>query len=386
MKIILQILCFIILFTSGISFTSCKQDEPTPPHPNRTILVYMVARNSLGTYSYDKNDLDEMLEAAKTQNGFNGGRLIVFHAPKSGIPQLKEVTANGIIRLKEYETSICCVEKSTMEKVINDTKKLAPANDYGLILWSHANGWLQTGIAESSSSATNSKTLKPTAFGDDNSKNMNITTLAEVLSNKNFSFIYFDCCYMACVEVAYEMRHTTPYIIASATELHADGMPYDKNLQYLFADEPQLQKACENTFDFYNVRNDETRTCTISLIKTDEMEQLANATRNIYATKTFADKSYIPQRFMTESRCFHFDLKSHIHSLPIDPALLTEWDNALDNVIVYCNNTPYIWNLLKINNHCGLSTYIIDDISDNNAIRYKYTELQWWKDVVSYRF
>lgn len=390
MKIAKHILCLFLILTISLITPSCRNDEPAPTPPaKRTILVYMVARNSLGSYKYDQNDLDEMLEAATLPDGFNGGRLLVFHAPTTGAPQLKEITGQGIITLKEYNASICCVERNTMEEVINDAKNFAPAEDYGLILWSHANGWLQTGIADSSyiePTSTQYNRLKPTAFGDDRSRNMNITTLAQTLKDTQFSFIYFDCCYMACVEVAYEMRHTTPYIIASATELHADGMPYDVNLKYLFADEPNLKEACQSTFDLYNIRNDESRTCTISLIRTDGMEQLASATRNIYLTNVFADENYNPQRFMTESRCFHFDLADHIHSLQVEKSLIDKWDSALDNVIIYCNSTPYIWNMLKINSHCGLSTYIIDNYQDNNAIKYKYFELQWWNDVVSHRF
>lgn len=390
MKFILHPIILLTLILNTIILSSCDNDEPEPsPQANRTILVYMVARNSLGAYQYDQNDLDEMLEAASIPDGFNGGRLLVFHAPISGAPQLKEITAQGINILKEYDQSISCVESKTMQQIITDAKALAPAEDYGLILWSHANGWLQTGIADSSyidPASLRNNNLKPTAFGEDRRQNMNVTTLAQTLKNQQFSFIYFDCCYMACVEVAYEMRHTTSYIIASASEILGDGMPYNANLKHLFADTPQLVEACQNTFDFYNTRLDESRTCTISLIKTSGMEDLASATRDIYATKVFADKSYKPQRFMTEVSCYHFDLADHIHSLPVEKSLLEKWDNAITDVVIYCNNTPYLWNMLKINSHCGLSTYILDNNQDYNANKYKYFELKWWNDVVSHRF
>lgn len=390
MKFILRPIILLTLILNTIILSSCDNDEPEPTsQANRTILVYMVARNTLGAYQYDQNDLNEMLEAASSPEGLNGGRLLVFHAPISGAPQLKEITAQGINILKEYDQSISCVESKTMQQIITDAKAFAPANDYGLILWSHANGWLQTGIADSSyiePACLRNNNLKPTAFGEDKRQNMNVTTLAQTLKNQQFSFIYFDCCYMACVEVAYEMRHTTPYIIASTTEILGDGMPYNANLKHLFADTPQLVEACQNTFDFYNTRLDESRTCTISLIKTSGMEALASATRNIYATKAFADKSYKPQRFMTEVRCYHFDLADHIHSLPVEKSLLEKWDNAIADVVIYSNNTPYLWNILKIDSHCGLSTYILDDNQDYSANKYKYFELQWWNDVVSHRF
>ena len=63
---------------------------------------------------------------------------------------------------------------------------------------------------------------------------MNVTTLARVLEDENFSFIYFDCCFMMSVETLYEMRNTAPVIAGSVTELPVDGMPYHLNLSSFF--------------------------------------------------------------------------------------------------------------------------------------------------------
>ena len=379
MKTLYKFYLVIITFALLLCVTSCDITSEEEERNPRTILVYMVANNSLGSANFDDSDIEEMKLAATT-DGFNEGRLLIYHASRSGdAPQLKEITSNGeIIVHKEYGTSVSSVESSRMCQVFDDVMEIAPANDYGLILWSHANGWLQTGIEERPT------TPYTAAFGEDAGKQMNVTTLANVLNDYNFSFIYFDCCYMASVEVAYELRNATPYIIASATEIPADGMPYDINLKYLFATTPDLQQACANTFDYYNSRNDETRSCTISLISTEPLDELAQCSKAIYADGVTLPTDYTPQKFMLESRCYLFDFQHYIKAITPNGTLLDNYNEALANAVLYKANTPYMWNSLRLNAHCGLSTFIVNTESDADTKGYK--QLKWWHDVVSYKF
>lgn len=131
-----------LLFICMVAFmTACGSDEPTPdpgidpPEPSvasRTVLVYMVATNNMGTGKYDELDINEMLEAA-ANGDFNDGRLIVYHAPYRSAPVLKEITKEGIDTLKIYDEDAVSVKISQMRTVIEDTKELAPADDYGLV-------------------------------------------------------------------------------------------------------------------------------------------------------------------------------------------------------------------------------------------------------------
>lgn len=371
----------IILFFSIsiiLSFCSCNNDEPqTTPHiANRTILVYIVATNSLGYGNNDTYDINEMLNAS-IYNSFNDGRLIIYHASIGKKPTLKEIKQGKIHILKEYDQSVSSIDPQHMQQVITDTKTLAPANDYGLILWSHANGWLQTG--DNTISNTLSK-KSPLAFGEEYGKNMNITTLANVINDEAFSFIYFDCCNMASIEVVYELRHSTPYIIASATEVPGDGMPYEQNIPLLFNDSLKLQEVCMNTFDFYNCKRDWQRTCTISLIKTEYLEELAQATASIYSIYNTLPEGFTPQKFILDNTCYFFDFEHYIKALvPIHNVLLDSWLNTLNKVVMYKAATPQLWAELDITHHCGLSTYILDDTTKSTVKG--YNELQWYNDV-----
>ena len=366
--------------------TSCNdKDEPLdqPTIASRTILVYMVSNNTLGAYGYDSNDLAEMVQASLNSD-FNGGRLIIYHAPYNNIPTLYEISNGKVTLLKEYDLSALSVDAQRMQEVINDTKRIAPANSYGLILWSHANGWLQTGItnkANTPTDFTNTLNKNYLAFGEDQGKHMNITSLAQVINDENFDFIYCDCCYMGSIEVAYELRNATPYIIASATEIPADGMPYDYNLPLLFEDTTNFKKVCATTYDLYNCKHSIDRSCTISLIDTQYLEQLAQLTAQIYKNKEPIPHGFKPQQFTLDANCYFYDFAQYIEAISTNhPQLYEEWENALNDAVIYKASTPYMWNQLKLEYHCGLSTYILKDSTDYTTKG--YNQLQWWSDVV----
>lgn len=376
------IIKFFIAIIVVVTTTSCEKDEPTQlDSSNRTILVYIVANNSLGVDNYDEADINEMILASQNNN-FNNGRLIVYHAPLGKNPILKEICDGKTITLKEYDASLSSVERQQMQQVINDTKCLAPAKDYGLILWSHANGWLQTGINEEATPPIkhHKKSKSLLAYGDDQGKHMNITTLAQILENEKFSFIYFDCCHMATIEVMYELYNTTNYIIASATEVPGEGMPYEQNIPLLFADTADLVQVCANTFDYYNSQNGYLRSCAISLIDTRHIKELGEITAKIYRSNNILPIDYIPQKFSLDTNCYYFDFGQYVEALSRNnPLLLDTWLAAMDKSIIYKAATPFMWNLLKIDHHSGLSTYIIQEI--NQSETKGYNQLKWWNEV-----
>ena len=363
-------------------FVSCSDSpEPEPAKSHRTVLVYMAACNSLGSAGFDKLDLDEMQSAVRAGQ-LDGGRLLVFHAGTSGDYKLLEITPEEIVTLKMYNENgeHSSVSAKFMSQVIDDTKRLAPADSYGLVLWSHGLGWLQNGITDDFADGISSQ-----SWGEERGRTMNISSLAAALSGKNLDFVYFDCCFMASVEVAYELRHVTPLIVASAIEIPVDGMPYDRNIAPLFA-RPQadLVSAAKNTFDYYNVLSGENRTCAMSVISTDGLDRLAEISRQILASSSGrVPDGFTPQRFMTEGRCWFYDMGHYYHALTencADSALADSWDDALDNCIMYASATPRLWNRLYIEHHCGLSTYI--PAEGDTSIK-NYNTLKWYTDVVA---
>lgn len=384
----------IVLVSLAAAFTSCGSDEPAPmpevdPTVGRTVLVYMAANNNLGSNYYDELDLKEMLAGAADIG--SDGRLIVYHSDYRKTPELLEVTVDGLDTLKLYEENVAAVSSARMLEVFDDLTELAPARQYGIVLWSHATGWLQDGIADEMDAP-----LSPQSFGSDGGKTMNITTLARTLeAGPDWDFIYFDCCYMGSVEAMYELRNAAPVIVASVTELPSPGMPYDLNIKHFFAPgEADLIGAAKETFESYDALSGLDRTCTMSVISTAGMPALAASVKEIFrhADGTLP-ANYVPQKFTSTNTwsCNYFDLRDYLRTLCFDESrekfesslpAFRAFESALADVVLYENATPWLWNQVPLTEHCGLSTYIMRSADD--AQHKAYASLSWYADVASH--
>lgn len=366
-------------------------DPPTTDVPlSRTVLVYMVADNSLGTrFGCDEADLQEMLTAVKA-GALNGGRLLVYHnrpnTSATNPPQLLDVTASGLNVLKNY-TYAADGESVTPERireVMADMKAVAPADDYGLVLWSHSNNWLGP-------VSTSDKYYR--AFGEDSGYHIKVQTLAQTLAGEKFSFIYFDCCLMGNVEVAYEMRSLAPVIIASPTELCISGMPYDRNVPVMFSskltDEERAVKMAQNTFGFYDHHDcgdpncQDGPYCQMTVVRTSALDGFAKATKSIFENVTdyFAGLSRLQEYDKNTSSSY--DMDNYMEMLTADgqEELYAKWCDELDKVVIYHATTDYCLTGTYMSRYCGLGSYVVYSPS---KISYRgYNTLKWWDDVVS---
>ena len=378
------------LLTLMFITSSCSdKDEPSVPEKDaaRTILIYMAANNSLADYACDTKDIEEIRSAARSGALGKDGRLILFHAPRDGSRTLYEVTNSGELKvLKTYpggtNATDFVVSADFMVSVFNDAKAIAPAKDYGLIMWSHAFGWTQNGLPD------DGPTITPKTWGDDKGRSMNITTLAKVLKVSPWSWVYFDCCFMGSVEVAYQLAPVLPRMVASATEVPLDGMPYDKNLPLLFLPQADLTGAARNTFEYYDALHGEDRTVSVSVFELEGMAELAEATRAVYETSSVfevydfynlpLEESFNPRFYdlgvYVEGMCKANGLQS----------LYPMWQQAYKKVVVYEAATPMLWDAIDLSDFTGMSTYIPRNISD---MSYRgYNTLLWYEDVAKYLY
>lgn len=370
-----SILLLALLFIAALS--SCSDGNKPDDKSNqveRAVLVYIVSDNTLS--GYDADDIHEMLRAAQAGD-LGENRLIIYHAGRTDVPRLGEITSQGLVSLVEYDRTVNSVTAERMNKVINDFKSLVPARNYGLVLWSHASAWASNEPPTGPDSA-----VSPQSYGDDRGAHMDIDVLADVLADKGFEFIYFDCCHMASVEVAYELRHATPYIIGSATEIPSPGMPYDLTMPLLLKGD--LIGAARTTFDWYDALSGSSRTCTMSVIRTSELDNLAAATRRIFEKHPVLPDDYKPLNYRTAKPFYCYDLAHYIRALSTDEDF-ADWQQALDKCVIFKANTPKLWNSVSLEGHCGLSCMIVDYMSqlgNNLSWQYYYTT-RWWNDVVS---
>ncbi len=370
---------FFGLIFIGFAGCSSEKDEPGPiPGTNfrRTVLLYMAADNNLGSNNYDSSDLTELRNAVQAGALGSDAAVVVYHSRYGMAPVLTRITSAGSDTLMRFDRGTTAVSASRMEDVIALTRRHAPADKYGLVVWGHATGWLQDGIADDRTNYS---------FGPDGGSKMNISTLASVLEDAAcFDYVYFDCCYMASVETVYELRRTCDYIVGSATELPAGGMNYSANLA-LLADGSRdaLIESARNTFEMYNAKTGSSRTCTMAVVDTDALDALAEATRAVYEhVESSMPKGYTPQRFTGYgTECRYFDFYDYIENLGAPAAKLEAWKDAFGRAVLYSANTPFLWASVDLGRHHGLSTYIIREeanLGDRN-----YRSLQWYSDVAS---
>lgn len=388
-KYIQHIICALTLL---IALPSCHKDEPEPPvaECRRTVLVYQVANNNLGTSGYNEMDIKEMRKGASQGAIPADGRLLVYNAAPGVDPLLLEIKQYGIDTLKVYDQSVYSVSSIRMNEVFDDVATFAPSRETGLVLWSHGSGWLQDGMADEADNL-----IATLSFGSEKGHTMNISTLANILRKRpKLSFLYFDCCYMASVETLYELRDVAPVIVGSATELLVYGMPYDENISCFFSDESALVSAATNTFNLYNDMTGSSRTCTMSVVDTRGLDKLAEAAAKIFEKASPGlPTGFTPQRFMGSgvSTCYYFDFEHYVRALCFDSEdaarfggaeqLFADFEAALNDCVIYRASTPMLWNDVELKHHCGLSTYIIDDESKLN--KKNYNTLRWYTDVVS---
>ena len=228
----------ILLLGIVILFSGCaNEDEPEQGSVNRTVLIYMLSNNNLGsTYRFDTQNINDMLQVAAS-GGLNGGNLIIYRDGYDTNPQLIQIRKNesGSAEkaiIKEYPDRNSATTE-VMRSVIDETKELFPAKEYGLILWSHSTGWAP-GNSSLALSPARRYELPTRSFGQDGKNYMEIDELAEAIPDKQFHFILTDVCFMGGIECAYQLRNKTDYYIGSAAEVLGAGLPYSLTIPKLF--------------------------------------------------------------------------------------------------------------------------------------------------------
>lgn len=196
------------------------------------------------------------------------GRGNVNNLPALTGTDLTFETVCQVARKKEYTmNSQIATDPVVMEEVFKDMQKVAPSDSYGLILGSHASGWMKGNSVQSK------------AFGDDDGYNIDIPDLAGVLKNsfsEKLDFVLFDACMMGTAEVGYELRETTSYCIASVMETPVYGFPYDQILPYLYSENVDYSAVCHEFISFNKIK-DAWGTCAV--MDCSQMENLASTVK-----------------------------------------------------------------------------------------------------------
>src|SRR5690606_39237498 len=131
----------------------------------------------------------DKIEALRKGYNKDIGRLLIYQDARGQTPRLIEIVSDaggiGTVRhLRRYE-----VENSASPAVfsrgLEDIQNDAPASSYGLLLLSHASGWLPEGML-----------LRPRAIAQDRGDYLELRDFAAVIPDDFFDFMIFEACFM----------------------------------------------------------------------------------------------------------------------------------------------------------------------------------------------
>ena len=354
-----------------------KEEEPQVPLvAGRTVLVYFAADNNLsGSVGGDIAAMEEGLLHTDMHNG----NLLVYVDKKGQSPQLLRLVQEGdsVCRelIEEYAIDHASATAERLHQVLQQVTDTYPSNRYGLVLWSHGTAWLPSDYKNYLRS-----------FGTDTGNHfMSVNDLTAALSDYHFDFLLFDACYMASLEVAYALRHCTDYLIASPTEVLADGFPYQLFMQDLFTPEANVVDIATQFYTYY-----QSSYGTVSVTKTAELADLATACRAIFQGKSEEALFAVPvqelqiMEYLTGNVHALYDCADYMRQLATD-AQYEEFQSCLDRAVIYKATTPksaYAYangTYLPINRFSGLSIYVPQ--AELAELNNWYQQLEWYQAV-----
>ena len=197
-------------------------------------------------------------------------------------------------------------------------------------------------------------------------------------------FIAFDDCYMAGVEVAYDLKDATDHIIASTSEIMADGMPYYRIWRHLAATSPDYQSIVNEFHTYYTKHTYPYGT--LSVIDCRQMDAMVAWMKDINGRYTF-DATHIDrlQKLDGMAQTIFFDMKSYIDDL-CDANDRSQFDYLVKRLVPYHTHTNAVYtNLSEFNGgtttipvttFCGIT---ISDPTTNSYVAGRKSMTAWWQ-------
>ncbi len=385
------LLCVLFLFL----FTACNQDDvPVPPKAgSKTVLVYIVADNNLASFA--KEDVDEMIEGMKFVDS-SSCNLLVYQDDNDS-PVLFRIAKDkkGNVKkevVKEYAEQ-SSTDVSVMKEVMHRAFYEYPAESYGFVYWSHADGWIPYPVPSSSTRWIGQDK------GEGRDKRMNISDFVNVLDDgmPHFDFIMFDACFMMSVEVAYAVRSYTDYYMGCPTENPGPGAPYDKVVPWMF-EQDAVNRMAEAYFNHYNenykagagISNANwTGGTSVCVIKTDALNELAAVTKQVISEETGYDTALLRDEvFDYDARRLAFnsyDRKGHVGyydfsqmmKVLLDDETYMVWKQVFDASITYWKTTEKNYSqfvgMISLKGANGVSHYIPLSLDSEATAAYRST-------------
>ena len=399
-----------VLLSSLLLLMSCNEllpaDLPATPDviekgdtARKTLLVYMMAENSLNNYA--ALDVDEIKKAVPSLP--RDCRLFVY-VDDNKLPRLTQYyrLTNGDVGsllCSPFNTDVCSSDTAAMAVVFDCILKDYPTETLDLVMWSHGDGWLRGPLNSS----------RQRSIGIDNGKNSysnSVTTTIEIEElaallvklPTRVDRLMFDACFMQCAEACYALRNAAEWIIASPAEIPGDGALYSTLVECFFnSDGPK------DIMDSYiRAYEDKQTGAVLSAVCTREMQNLANVTYayvincfNSEKRREYTDVfSYLPGGKYSGTPAYpsFFDMNAMMKKyLTVDEYAC--WREAFDRAVAYVVSSEKWYSAVcgriidyDIFAGGGLSLYMPQHYSRNEKFNTDFRSTEWysaagWKEA-----
>ena len=400
------------LLLSALVLVACddKNTYEEPVAPEQTLLMYFPwsgnDSGSTGLLSHFLTNIDDMEEAIR-YNAPEGCRVLIYLVERkveTGIGgatntyfegSLQELKVRGgkveRVQLTSYRNPDM-TDAEQIARLLKDVQAYAPAPRYAMTIGCHGMGWIPATATKAVSREGAEREYweyegaeQTRWFGGMTAEfQTEIPTLAEAIrrAGMKMEYILFDDCYMSSVEVAYELKDVTDYLIGSTSEIMAEGFPYTE-IGALLLGEVDYEGICESFYQYYMERN--SYPCgTVAVTVCRELEALAEVMKRINAASEELTASELSQVQVLDGYdpCRFYDLGDYVNFYCKDAALRGEFERQLERAVpaAFRRHTPTFYSMTSgetdINAFSGITTSdpslspLVVDVKGSTA---------WWK-------
>ena len=385
-------------------------DVPVTP-VGQTVFMFFPWSNSL--LSDFKRTVEDM-QTVVAQRSMKDERIMVFMATserEAVLFELKKQNGRCLTDTLRRYSDRPFTSRQWLTSLFSEVMTLAPASRYGMVVGCHGLAWVpvqgqrnaqkRLGSQERIDEEDNlykeeriDKEGEPndlmhfevqgpvtTRFigGTYPETQIETTDLADAMADAGFhtEYILFDACYMSSVEVAYELKDVTHYLIASPTEVLSYGFPYITMGKHLLGT-PNYKGIVDSFISFYSSYN--LPYGTVAVTDCTQLDALAAIAQQINAA---AAEQLVPngvQIMDGYSPTLFYDL-GHLMSLKDAGTVLTAaFAEQIEKTVPYKGHTGQYFTTLKdapvdIKHYSGLNT----SQGSLNHMADRLSETAWYK-------
>ena len=385
-------------------------DVPVTP-VGQTVFMFFPWSNSLLS---DFRRTVEDMQTVVAQRSMKDERIMVFMATserEAVLFELKKQNGRCLTDTLRRYSDRPFTSRQWLTSLFSEVMTLAPASRYGMVVGCHGMAWVpvqgqrnarkrlgsQERIDEEDNLYKEERIDKegepndlmhfevqgpvPTRFigGTYPETQIETTDLADAMADAGFhtEYILFDACYMSSVEVAYELKDVTHYLIASPTEVLSYGFPYITMGKHLLGT-PNYKGIVDSFISFYSSYN--LPYGTVAVTDCTQLDALAAIAQQINAADA---EQLVPngvQIMDGYSPTLFYDL-GHLMSLKDAGTVLTAaFAEQLDKAVPYKGHTGQYFTALKdepvdIKHYSGMNT----SQGSLNHMADRLSETAWYK-------